>query len=80
MEQLTSNKILAMSTENQTFCRGNLTQERTCDNIGDIILPANKLSRFSDPEEIMGCKWGFGALLLSILGESIVHALHGEFE
>lgn len=48
--------------------------------LGDIILPANKLSRFSDPEEIMGCKWGFGALLLSILAESIVHALYGEFE
>lgn len=33
------------------------------------------MSRFSDPEENMGCKAFFLVLLLSILGESIVHAL-----
>lgn len=54
----------------------------TCDNIIFIISLINQISLLSHSEEIMGCKVFLDVMLpvLSILGESIVHGLHGEFE
>lgn len=62
------NKIVTLPPENPKCCHCNLTQDCTCDNNGVSILPANKMSCFEDPEEILDCKGVFGALLLFYFG------------
>lgn len=52
-----------MSTKNRDAAVVTSGMSPPCDNISAIILPANKMSRFSDPEIIMGCKVFFGGFV-----------------